>query len=215
EWQRNLYLQLTHENTQIAQIRTSDVLLLPGISLSRSRGDTPVQPRSASRISADLRGSLQALGSDTDFIRFKLETRMIRPIGRGRILLRGDIGTSFVSQFSSLPASQRFFAGGDRSVRGYGFNELGSHDAEGRNVGGRHFVATSTEIEWPVAGRWSTAFFVDAGNAFDDFRDELEFSVGLGGRLLTPVGMIRLDIAKPVSEGDQTLRLHIGVGADL
>lgn len=215
EWQRNLYLQLTHEISLIADTRSTDTLLLPGISYSRSRNDSPVQPRSASRLSSDLRGSHQTLGSDTDFLRLKLETRLIRPLGRGRLLLRGDFGTTVVSEFSSLPASQRFFAGGDRSVRGFGFNELGPRDANDLNIGGQHFVSGSVEIEWPIVGRFSTALFVDAGNAFDSFSDELEYSVGIGGRILTPIGVIRVDLAKPVTEGGKSFRLHIGLGPDL
>lgn len=215
EWQRNLYLQLTRETSQIGQTTSTDTLLLPGISFSRSRGDRAVQPRRASRLSADLRGSHETLGSDTNFVRLKLETRLVRPVGRGRVLLRGNIGSSVVGEFSSLPASQRYFAGGDRSVRGYGLNELGPRDTDGLNIGGRHFADGSVEFEWPIAGRWSTAVFIDAGNAFNSFSDGLEYSVGVGGRLRTPVGVVRVDLAKPVSEGDKSLRLHIGVGPDL
>ena len=113
-----------------------------------------------------------------------------------------------------MPASLRFFAGGDRSVRGFGFNDLGPRDADGRNIGGKHLLTGSVELEWPIAGRWSMAVFVDGGNAFDSFGDELEYSAGLGGRLRTPVGVVRLDFAKPVTSG-RGWRLHFGLGSDL
>lgn len=218
EWQRNLYLQLTHEISQIAEVSSSDTLLLPGIAMTRSRTDNAVQPRRAQRWTGDLRGSHGALGADTNFLRLKLETRLVHPMGRGRILYRGDLGLSAVGDFGELPASQRFFAGGDRSVRGYGYNELGPRDADGFVIGGRYLFAGSVELEWPIVGRWSTAAFVDAGNAFNDFSDFgglLRYSVGVGARLRTPVGVVRVDVAKPVSEGDQSLRLHFGIGVDL
>ena len=214
EWQRVVSLELTREVTGIADARSADVLLLPRLGFSRTRSDAPVQPRRASRVTAGLRGSGNALGADTGFLQLTLETRLIRPLGKGRILLRGDVGTSTVDEFGELPASLRFFAGGDRSVRGFGLNDLGPRDADGRNTGGKHLLAGSAELEWPIAGRWSTAVFVDAGNAFDDFGDELEYSAGIGGRLRTPVGIVRLDFAKPLT-GGRRWRPHLGLGPDL
>ncbi len=213
-WQRLLFLELTREVTEISSARSTDLLLVPGIGFSRTRSDEPVQPRRASRVTADLRGSGGMLGADTNFLRLKLETRLIRPLGAGRILLRADTGVSAVDDFGELPASLRFFAGGDRSVRGFGLNDLGPRNADGSNIGGRHFFAGSAELEWPIAGRWSTAVFVDGGNAFNQFGDELEFSAGIGGRLRTPVGVVRLDVAKPVTVG-RPWRLHLGLGPDL
>ncbi|NND58904.1 MAG: outer membrane protein assembly factor [Gammaproteobacteria bacterium] len=214
DWQRSVYLQLTHELSEIAQDKSVDTLLLPGISFSRTLSDAPIQPRKASRITADLRGSFTGLGADTSFVRLTLETRLIRPVGKGRLLLRGDIGVSDVDDFGDLPVSQRFFTGGDRSVRGFGRDQLGPLDSEGRSIGGRHFLAGSVELEWPIAGRWSAAVFVDGGNAFNSFGSELEYSVGLGGRVRTPVGVVRFDIAKPVTVS-KSPRLHIGLGSDL
>lgn len=214
EWQRSIYLQLTREISEINQQKSSDTLLVPGLSFSRTRSDAAVQPRRASRVTADLRGSITGLGADTSFVRLRLETRLIRPLGRGRLLLRGDLGTSDVDDFGELPVSQRFFAGGDRSVRGFGFDELGPRNANGLVIGGRHMFAGSVELEWPLAGRWGIAAFVDAGNAFNRFGDELEFSAGLGGRFRTPIGVVRLDIAKPISVS-KSPRLHLGIGSDL
>ena len=78
------------------------------------------------------------------------------------------------SEFEELPASVRFFAGGDNSVRGYAFEELGPVDADGKVIGGSSLATGSFEFEQPLRARWSLAFFVDSGNAFERLRDGRE-----------------------------------------
>ena len=74
---------------------------------------------------AELRGSHNVFGSDSDFLQLRVQTERVFDLSaRWHLLLRGDIGASLVAQFSELPGSVRFFAGGDRSVRGFGYNEL-------------------------------------------------------------------------------------------
>jgi len=114
-----------------------------------------------------------------------------------------------------LPVSVRFFAGGDNSVRGYGYEELGPTNDEGDVVGGRHLLTGSVEYNHPVVGRWSLAAFMDAGNAFDTFNDyEVFRGVGTGVRWRSPIGPIRVDVARPVDEPGN-FRLHISMGAVL
>ena len=67
-----------------------------------------------------------------------------------------------------LPASQRFFAGGDQSVRGYAYQSLGPRDATGKVVGGKYLTTYSAETEYRVYGNWGAATFLDLGNAADN-----------------------------------------------
>ena len=111
--------------------------------------------------------------------------------------------------------SQRFFAGGDRSVRGFGLNQLSPVDAEGDLVGGRHLLFVSAELEFDVFERWIIDAFADAGNAFDRFGDPLEYSVGVGFRWRSPIGLIGGDVAKALSVDGQGYRLHFSVRPEL
>ena len=86
---------------------------------------------------------------------------------RARFLVRSQIGTTWKQSLAELPASVRFFAGGDNSVRGYDFDELGPVDADGEVIGGSSLITASIEYEHPLRARWSLAFFVDSGNAFE------------------------------------------------
>jgi translocation and assembly module TamA len=68
---------------------------------------------------------------------------------------------------------------------------------------------------WPMA-RGGIALFTDAGNAMQHFDlADLEYSIGAGIRYLSPLGMIRLDGAFPVSERGRAFRIHISVGPDI
>ena len=124
-------------------------------------------------------------------------------------MLRGEIGTSAVGEFQDLPAQYRFFAGGDNSVRGYGYEELSPVDADGNKVGGRHLLTTTVEFQRNFPKNFVGAVFVDAGNAFNKFGDPLEYSVGIGVRYRLPFLSIGLDVAQSISDPDRSPRLHI------
>ena len=118
--------------------------------------------------------------------------------------------------FFDLPASLRFFAGGDNSVRGYAYKSLSPKDENGDAVGGRHLIAASLEYEHPVVGEdWWGAVFADAGNAFDTDQFQLKYAYGVGVRWYSPVGRLRVDLAFPSDTAEDSWRLHFGFGVDL
>ncbi|MBM5812087.1 MAG: hypothetical protein FJ191_09005 [Gammaproteobacteria bacterium] len=161
-------------------------------------------------LQAELLGSARALGSDTDFARLLLrdERRFeLRPAWR--LQLRGELGSSLVGDFQELPAQYRFYAGGDRSVRGYAWEELSPLDASGNRSGGRHLVTASVELQRDLPRSFVAAAFVDAGNAINDFGDPLEYAAGVGLRYRLPFLSIGLDVAQSLSERGRGPRLHL------
>lgn len=210
------YIGLLNEDTITGEESINSRLVLPGISVSRTRSDSAIFPTRGSRYFVDLRGSHSVLGSDSDFLRVKLEARFIRRISPNvRLLLRADAGAASVSTATELPASQRFFAGGDLSVRGYGFQELGPVDEDGAVVGGTNLLTGSVELEYLPWGNWGFATFFDTGNATDSFAISLEYAAGIGLRWRSPVGIVRIDVAQSLSESDRSPTLHFGIGPDL
>ncbi len=110
-----------------------------------------------------------------------------------------------------LPERFRFQAGGDRSVRGFGYQSLSNN----RN-GSNHLLTGSIEYEHRISQDWSVAAFTDTGNAFNDSnRPRLQWSAGLGARFYTAVGPIRLDLAHQIDTGDNALRIHLTIGTPL
>jgi translocation and assembly module TamA len=173
-----------------------------------------VYPRDGLRWSLDLLGSVSPDASP--FAQALSETRWVHPAGgRGRWILRQQTGATLADQLSDLPLSKRFFAGGDNSVRGYAFQELGSRNAEGEVQGGRYLVTASAEFEQMLWRQWGAALFVDTGDAFDDSALDLKTAAGLGLRWRSPVGLLRLDVAQPVNDPEADWRLHLSLGSEL
>jgi translocation and assembly module TamA len=120
DWLETLSLDYQAEDFTVGDTARRSIMLIPGVSWARTRADNPVTPTRGSRWLLEFRGAETALGSDTDLLQTRLQGKFIRSLGQNqRLLLRGDLGLSYVSDFDALPATMRFFAGGDQSVRGY------------------------------------------------------------------------------------------------
>lgn len=204
-WQRVLFGTFTRTRTlepatpTRAEIRRIDTLFIPGMSYASVPQGYLGEALFSRTLYAELRGSTGFLGSDSDFLQLRIELeRAIDLTPKWHLLLRGQIGASAVAEFSSLPGSQRFFAGGDRSVRGFGLNELSPLE-DGIKVGGKHLLAGTIEIERDLTRNLGIALFTDFGNAFNEFGDPLQFAVGVGVRWRLPVVSVGIDIAQPLT----------------
>jgi len=190
--------------------RHKSQLLVPGISFARLPPDFLGTNAVPTGLRAELLASTSQLGSDTNFTRVDVrDDRRIRLTDLWEIYLRAEIGASAVGDFEELPAQYRFFAGGDQSVRGYGYQELSPVDENGNKIGGRHLFTATFEIQRNLPRNFVAAVFMDAGNAFDKFGDPLEYSAGVGLRYRLPFLSIGLDVAQSISDTSRSPRLHI------
>jgi translocation and assembly module TamA len=200
--------------------------LLPGVSLSqRIHGGSLVNPESGFShwYRAEAGGS--ELGSDIDLLRLTANFGFIHSLGeQHRFVLRTDIGAAFVadSDRDQLAPSLNFFAGGNQSIRGYGYQSIGNEIVvEGDDgepvrliVGGDRLLTASAEYQYSFTPSWRGALFVDAGDAFDEGEFEANVGVGFGVHFVTQVGAIRLDLANPVTDDDPSWRFHLAIGAE-
>lgn len=215
DWREALTLNYQHEAYRLGLTDESTNLLIPGVSYTHVSADNRLIAKHGHSVQFDVRGAAQPVLSDMSFVQGGVKAKLIRSIGRnGRWIVRAEGGTSWTDNFVDLPASLRYFAGGDQSVRGYGYQELGPRDASGDVIGGKHLLFGSLEYEHRVSGNWGVAAFVDTGNAFNRITEGLETGAGIGLRWQSPVGMVRIDIASAVSQ-DNALRLHFTLGPDL
>jgi len=216
-WQRVLFLKLNRENTDFPDSPTqSDLLLIPGISFASLPPNFLTGWVRDAAYFIELSGSPSTLGSDASYLRLYGRAERIWAIGGPwHLRLRGELGTSWVDDFSELPASQRFFAGGDYSIRGFAINELSPTvtDSAGNvaKVGGEHLLVGSVEIEHDLPRNFRATAFADFGNAFNDWDTPLEYSVGVGVRWRLPMLMIGLDVAQALSEPDKRPRIHLNI----
>jgi translocation and assembly module TamA len=215
-WQETLSLTFQLEDFEIGTTSGTSNLLMPSAGWSRTWANDRVFPTRGGRVRFELQGAVLGIGSDATFGRAKLSAKIIRPLTRHtRALARLDLGGTVTSQLNDLPPSIRFFAGGDLSVRGYRYRSLGPADSLGNVIGGRVLAVSSLELEQEVIRRFFVAAFFDIGNALDSVSWDLEQGVGGGVRWLSPVGLVRLDLAVALTEAGRPLRLHITVGPDL
>lgn len=215
-WRESFSLNYQQEDYVIAGTEGDSVLLLPGVSWSRTWGDDFINTFDGLRFDISLRGASKQLISDTGFTQLQAGIKAINSLNQhDRIITRGRIGSTWTGQFDQLPSSVRFFAGGAQSVRGYAYQSLGQVDVDGKVIGGRHLMIGSIEYEHSFDGKSGIALFYDAGNAIDDFADSLERGVGFGYRWKSPVGPVRIDLARANSQHGKPWRLHINIGPDL
>ena len=192
-------------------------LVFGEVSLSKKHGDNPTFVRHGWSLSVYARSTAGALLSSTRFSQLAADAKWIDAFTRrDRLILRASAGITSTGDFSALPPQLRFFAGGDRSVRGYGYQAIGPRNSFDRVIGGRNLLVASTEVEHYFTRNWGMAAFVDAGNAFDgtDYRPRI--GAGLGVRWLSPVGMIRVDVGTPIRDDHaHGIQLHVVIGPDL
>jgi len=224
-WQRVYFVTATNTSTRSAVQNTTDSLLIPGISLALVPQGYLGEALFSRAFFVQLRGSHHVFGSDSDFL--QLDTTAERTFDlspKWHMLLRGEVGASLVAEFSNLPGTVRFFAGGDRSVRGFGYNELSPSqdvlDKDGNvigsvKIGGKHLLTGTVEFTRDLPRSLGIAAFYDFGNAFDKFGDPLEYSVGLGFRWRLPAVTLGIDVAQPLSQSGASPRLHINFAPKL
>ncbi len=202
--------------TVAAQDGTSNLLIF-GASHSWTHADDRLITLTGSQIQLNARGSLDAVASSATFLQLILRGKLIKGVvGNLRFLGRAELGTTFTSQFLNLPPTIRFVTGGDRTVRGYSYESLGPRGPQDQIVGGDALIAASTEFDFPIAEKWRVATFLDAGNALawgGPF--SLVSGAGVGGRWVSPVGMVRVDVAYGFEEPSRGIRLHLTFGPDI
>jgi translocation and assembly module TamA len=242
DWQRVTYLELLDTRSKFVQSDRVEeqTLLIPGISFAMVPPNYLGEALFSRALFLELRGSHSALGSDSNFLQGHVQGERVFDFKRApkwHVYVRGEVGATALSRTSGLAPSQRFFAGGDRSVRGFGVNSLSpvepATNADGspkldedgnpvlEKVGGRHLLAASVELIRDLPWKnLSVAVFGDVGNAFDNFGDPLMYSVGVGIRLRLPVVSVGIDVAQaltipPGSTERPGPRLHLNFSPKL
>lgn len=199
-------------------------------TIIRDTRDDALDPTRGLFVSAEGTLAARALGGQVGFMKSFLQAQGYRrlPVGervifaaraalgladgfQRQVEVIGPDGTPVLQTVEDLPASERYFAGGDTTLRGFALDSVGTTEtitASGFPRGGNGLVLMNAELRVPVWKDVGAAFFVDAGNVFPrvtriDLGD-LRTSVGVGLRYRSPVGPLRFDV------GFKTERRAIG-----
>lgn len=213
--------QLTEEDEQARIDRVFPQVRLSAVSssIARDTRDDPLDPTRGMFLSAEGSVAARALGGQVGFTKSYVQAQAYRPLPGRRIIVAGRVALGLADGFrrevetidaagnptleviEDLPASERFFAGGDTTVRGFALDSLGSARTttpRGFPRGGNAVVLLNAELRVPVWRDLGAAFFVDTGNVFERVTQielaELRTAVGLGIRYRSPVGPLRFDV---------------------
>lgn len=221
-WTRTLGLQFLTGDFTVADQPGNTTMLYPEISLSKKQVDDETFPRRAWSLTMAARASQEGVLADTSFAQFTAYAKWIHGIGENsRFIARATAGYTQVNDFDKLPPELRFFAGGDRSIRGYPYQSLGPRevfpdDPKAKVIGGESLFVASAEYEYYFTPKWGAAAFVDFGDAFTGNSFDLNIGAGLGVRWRSPVGLVRVDLGTPINnQYESGIQLHIVIGPDL
>lgn len=183
--------------------------------------DTPLNPTKGLNVAATVEPYIDAFGESNPFIKTTLTTAHYIPLNRTKSFLvagKAGVGSIWGSNTANVPASERFYAGGGGTVRGFGFQEVGPKDASGQPQGGRSLVYGSLELRHRMSENWGGVVFADVANVGESAQPRLEqfaAGAGVGVRYFTGFGPIRFDLATPLNNRDtmdQHYQFYISIG---
>ncbi len=184
--------------------------------LTRDTRDNFFDPRRGARsiLSTELAGG--PLSGDKDFMKYAARTSFYYPAwGGGAVNFRieGRFAEAY-GDSDAVPVYERFYLGGADTVRGYAYRDIGPKDDRGRPIGGNVRFMANVEYTVPIARELSLAAFFDAGNVWSTYDDldlgDLVTGTGIGLRIMSPLGPLRLDYAYGFDVGKT--RLHFTIG---
>ena len=202
-------VELFEEDTRTE--RPTRVTSLLGVGTRRDSRDNALDSRAGSLLQARFEYAGGLLRGDNDFRRTTAEAIHFRPWGR--TVLAAHVGVSHIaaSDTAEVVEYERFYLGGDRSVRGYARGEIGAE-----RVG---HVAFSSQLEARLPlGSSVWVLFLDSGQVWPRLGDaevgDLRLGYGSGMRFVTRFGLLRLDVALADESGSlgERLGLYVGVG---
>lgn len=217
-WQRALDLRWSLDHFTQGSVTNTTMLLYPGASLSRTRSRGGLMPTWGDSQHYSVNYSNTMWGSDIDFLVLQAQNVWIRTLyDKHRFVLRGNLGWIETNDFNRVPPDLRFFAGGDRSIRGYDYKSISPRDSENKLTGASKLAVGSAEYQYNVTGKWWGAAFIDSGEAVNDIKkSNLKTGAGVGVRWQSPVGPVKLDFAVPVGDDkEHGLQFYIGLGPEL
>jgi outer membrane protein insertion porin family len=211
----NSISQVEREEFNIAQIYNKSSLEL---GFERITSKPLFNPDNGTFTAVAIHYSGLGFGSKYHFLRPTIDFRKYSGLTEWMIFaFRIKAGTIFCYDDDKvIPFEERFYSGGSSSIRGWERSQLGPKDNNGKPIGGKSLFETNLELRYPIYSILSGVAFLDFGNVWSNELTyklkDLRYSSGLGLRVDTPIGPVRLDFAIPIYEGAAKLQYFISVG---
>ncbi len=210
EFETNLSLMASYEKVRYGDVRYTLPSVVGTWEWLRRDVDNKYNPRSGNLVAVGA-GVGTALDGFDPFTRLQARGQYWWPVGeRDLFTVRGEVGRVWTHGSANIPADFGFRTGGARTIRGYRYLSLG-RDVGDAVIGANALAVASVEYQYYFTDTLGVGFFVDAGDAAEEFRDmDIAIGVGAGLRIRTPAGPIFVDLA--YAERDKRLRLNFSLG---
>lgn len=191
-----------------------------GAAAVRSTLDSPFRPTGGSRVRLSLDVFSEALLSEAEFVVATGEWARVRTFAE-RHTLAGALRLGLSSPFAAtdrVPISERFFAGGDSTLRGFPRDRVGPRTTAGTPLGGEALLLWNVEYRFPVWSALRGVLFYDVGNVYEKIGDldptDVRHVLGAGLRFETPIGPFRLEYGRKLRprSGESTGELYLAIG---
>lgn len=221
-WNYGFELLASDENRRDPSRRQDDgiyfIVALPG-QLGYDRSNNLLDPTRGFRVTGRLSPELskRASGGFDQYVRGLLDVSAYYPVKDNLVIAgRARFGSIVGAPRDRVAPSRRLYSGGGGSVRGFGFQELGPRDINNDPIGGRALTEFALEARYRF-GNYGIVPFIDAGQVYTGSvpkLSNLRFGAGIGGRLYTNFGPIRVDVATPIGRkrGESKIALYISIG---
>jgi translocation and assembly module TamA len=217
------YLQYDASRSEGGNAPSNSTSLLAHYGWTGRHFDNRLNPTSGFGVGADAGVGMTLTPRGSPFVRLNARALQLLPFGgrnsagkRSRIALRAEVGTILADSDVEIPAGLLFVTGGDSTVRGYGYQSIGTRLSDGSVYGARNMATASVEWQHPItlfgdAGSYEHLLFVDAGAAADRLSEAvIHPGVGTGVRWASPMGPLELDVAYGTRTGNWRLHLRVG-----
>jgi outer membrane protein insertion porin family len=218
------YQALRNKNNDLATSGVDNKQLISAgleLSLTQDRRDNPLRPRHGYRWFLRSESSSPSLGGEADYQQAEMGMSYHTGWGRGRWIHAGlthGLVTTWGASDTLLPVNERFYPGGENSIRGYQSGEAAPRGPDGRFLGAKSYVLLNLEFEQALTSSWSLVLFGDALGTAAKLADypfnEKLYSVGIGIRYQTLIGPARLEYGRNLNprQGDPGGTLHLSLG---
>lgn len=202
-------------------VRERGMMSGPTLGVVWNTSDGPLTPTKGEVVTFSFGQAGKIWGGQYSFYKVTTEAKKYLLLG-WETILAGRLKIGFAEPLGpeeNLPISERLYAGGEKSVRGYARRKLGPLDSRGNPIGGLSLIEGSVELRRPIWGPLGGALFIDFGQvslrSFDLPVNDLKFGSGFGLNYQTPLGPLALYLGFPwrPPRGEASWQIYFSVGA--
>lgn len=179
-----------------------------GLTLTRDTRDNKFNPINGYMLTGAVEDGGGIFGGDKDFLKFTSDNSVYFNYLDEKLVLELKGSAGWVNEYANsdrVPIYERFFAGGANTIRGYKERSIGPRDLNTSDpIGGEAVIVGNAELTYPLFQNFKIATFYDVGNVWEQSSDigngDFKSAVGVGTRIKTPIGPVKIDFGYPLNE---------------